>query len=216
MTQTLRTTKGNIGVVYLFTNSLYETENTYKYGYSIQPLTRKKTQKNSTPPTHPFYDRIVMFSPHYKEIEKWLGDRFKADGFLLYGDGGKEWVKADFSVLLEIYKESLKFFPQTDLCYGNKRYQYKNADIVTTILPRCRLDVLRILDGAKIKCTKNGKKFVVRNNKIEVDGSLMTPSRYIQLNFPRGGKTNQHNGYKYFTYKGVNIYDMWQSLVRAK
>ena len=216
MARTLRTTKGNIGVVYLFTNSCYEIENTYKFGISIQPFKRKQTQKNSTPPTHPFYDRIVMFSPHYKEIEKWLERRFKREGFLLDGDGGKEWVKADFPVLLDIFKESLLVFPQTDLCFGGKRYRGNNGVIEELMLPKCRLDLLRILDGDKIKCTKNGKKFTVRDNKIEVDGSLMTLSSYIKQNYPRGGDTNEHNGYMYFTYNGVRIYDMWQSLVRAK
>ncbi len=216
MTQTLRTTKGNIGVVYLFTNSLYEMENTYKYGISIQPFKRKQTQKNSTPPTHPFYDRIVMFSPKYKEIEKWLGERFKAEDFLLHGDGGKEWVQADFNVLLEIFKEALLTFPETTLCHGGKGYRVENGVIQIGNLPSCRLDLLRILDGDTIKCIKNGKTFVVRDNKIEVDGSLISLSSYIQQNFPRGGKTNQHNGYMYFTYKGEKIYDMWQSLVRAE
>ena len=96
MASTIRKTKNNIGVVYLFTNSCYENENTYKFGITIQPFDRKRTQKNSTPPTHPFKDKIVMFSPDYKEIEKWLEQRFKQEGFLLVGDGGKEWVKADF------------------------------------------------------------------------------------------------------------------------
>ena len=172
---------------------------------------------NSTPPTHPFYDRIIMFSPKYKEIEKWLEDRFKKEGYLLDGaGGGKEWVKADFSNLLDIFMESLKHFPQTDLCYDGKRYRANNGVIEECLLPKCRLDLLRILDGEKIKCTKNGKMFVVRDNKIEVNGSLMTLSHYIKQNFPRAGKTNEHNGYMYFTYKGVIIYDMWQSLVRAK
>ena len=216
MTGSLRTTKNNIGVVYLFTNSCYELENTYKFGISIQPFKRKQTQKNSTPPTHPFYDRIVMFSPRYKEIEKWLRERFKRDGVLLDGDGGREWVKADFSVLLDIFKESLSSFPEADLCFGGKRYRAPNGTIEECSLPKCRLDLLRILDGDKVKCIKNGKTFVVRDNKIEVEGSLMTLSNYIKQNYPRGGNTNEHNGYQYFTYHGVKIYDMWQSLVRAE
>lgn len=216
MTKTLRKTKDNVGVVYLFTNSCYEKEDTYKYGISIQPFTRKQTQKNSTPPTHPFYDRIIMFSPHYKEIEKWLENSFKQNGYLLSGDGGKEWVKADFPKLLDIFKESLKHFPETDLCHNGKRYRMENGTLSVLMLPKCRLDLLRILDGDKIKCIKNGKSFVVRDNKIEDNGSLMPLSNYIKINFPRAGKTNQHNGYMYFTYKGIRIYDMWQSLVRAK
>lgn len=216
MASTTRTTKGNIGVVYLFTNSLYEAEDTYKYGISIQPFKRKQTQKNSTPPTHPFYDRIVMFSSYYKEIEKWLGERLKTEGYLLHGDGGREWVKADFTVLLEIFKESLIEFPEAVLCHGGKGYRVIDGVIKEGMLPKCRLDLLRILDGYKIRCIKNRKMFEVRDNKIMVNGSLMTLSNYIKQNYPRGGKTNEHNGYEYFTYNGVKIYDMWQSLVRAK
>ena len=164
MASTTRTTKGNIGVVYLFTNSLYEAEDTYKYGISIQPFKRKQTQKNSTPPTHPFYDRIVMFSPSYKEIEKWIGERLKTNGYLLHGNGGREWVKADFPILLEIFKESLNEFPDTVLCHGGRGYRVVDGVIEEGVLPKCRLDLLRILDGEKIKCTKNGKEFVVRDN----------------------------------------------------
>lgn len=216
MARTIRKTKDNIGVVYLFTNSCYEIEDTYKFGISIQPFKRKQTQKNATPPTHPFYDRIVMFSPYYKEIEKWLEKHFKKEGYLLNGDGGAEWVKAPFHVLLGIYKESLHIFPKTDLCHGGKRYRVKNGLLEETVLPKCRLDLLRILDGDIVKCSKNGKAFVVRDNKIDVDGSLMTLSSYIKQNYTRSGATNEYNGYMYFTYHGIKLYDMWQSLVRAQ
>ena len=157
-----------------------------------------------------------MFSPHYKEIEKWLKQKFIDSDILLYGDGGTEWVQADFSIILKVYMDSLSQFSNTDLCYGGKRYKSVNGDIQQYRLPKCRLDLLRILDGFKIKCIKNNKKYVVRNNKIEVNGSLMTLSRFISHNYPRSGKTNKHNGYMYFTFKGELIYDMWQNLVRTK
>ena len=62
MSRENRTTKDNVGIVYLFTNKLYERENMYKYGITINPFQRKRVQSNSTPPKYPFYDRIVMFS----------------------------------------------------------------------------------------------------------------------------------------------------------
>lgn len=216
MARKVRRTKDNVGIVYLFTNSCYEKENTYKYGITINPFERKRIQKNSTPPTHPFYDRIVMFSPDYKKIEKWLEDRFIKEGYLLTGDGGKEWVKADFSKLLSIYKESLLAFPKTEMCFGGKRYKSDGGTIKVTKLPNCRLDLLGILDGKVIKCIKNGKSFKVRDNKIVVGSAEITLTSYMNQNYKRGGKTNEHNGYQYFTYKGVLIYDMWQSLVGCK
>ena len=75
-----RNIKDKVGIVYLFTNSCYEKENTYKFGITINPFERKRIQKNSTPPTHPFYNRIVMFSPEFKKIELWLEDRFMKEG----------------------------------------------------------------------------------------------------------------------------------------
>ena len=80
MSRKIRTTKGNVGIVYLFTNELYERENLYKYGITINPFQRKRVQSNSTPPTYPFYDRIVMFSKSYKEIEKQLSKKFEKNG----------------------------------------------------------------------------------------------------------------------------------------
>ena len=71
MSRKNRTTKDNVGIVYLFTNELYERENMYKYGITINPFQRKRVQSNSTPPTYPFYDRIVMFSKSYKDIDFW-------------------------------------------------------------------------------------------------------------------------------------------------
>ena len=76
MSRKNRTTKDNVGIVYLFTNELYERENMYKYGITINPFQRKRVQSNSTPPTYPFYDRIVMFSKSYKDIEKRLKQEF--------------------------------------------------------------------------------------------------------------------------------------------
>ncbi len=218
MSQKNRNTKDNVGVIYLFTNDCYEKENTYKYGITINPFQRKRIQKNSTPPTHPFYNRIVMFSPDYKKIEKWLENRFKEEGYLLDGDGGKEWVKADFSNILNIYKESLSHFPKTGLCFGGKQYMLnkENENIEEKKLPSCRLDLLGILDGKEIKCIKNGVSFKVRNNKIVVAGSEMKLSNYMKQYYKRNGNTNEYNGYQYFTYKGILIYDMWKSLVGCK
>ncbi len=216
MSRKIRSTRDNVGVIYLFTNSCYEKESTYKYGITINPFERKRIQKNSTPPTHPFYDRIVMFSTDYKKIEKWLENRFKKEGYLLDGDGGKEWIKADFSDILSIYKESLLSFPKTEMCFDGKRYKSNKETIDVSKLPSCRLDLLGILDGKEIKCIKNGKSFKVRDNKILVDGSEITLSKYMKQYYKRSGKTNEYNGYQYFTYKGVLIYDMWQSLVGCK
>lgn len=216
MSRKNRTTKDNVGVVYLFTNSCYEKENTYKYGITINPFERKRIQKNSTPPTHPFYDRIVMFSPDYKKIEKWLENRFEEKGFLLSGDGGKEWVRADFADLLDIYKEALALFPKTEMCFGGKRYRFRSGGLEACKLPNCRLDLLGILDKDEIKCIYDGKSFKVLDNKIVVNGSEVSLTRYMNLYHKRAGDTNEHNGYQYFTYKGILIYDMWQSLVGAK
>ena len=211
-----RKTKDNIGVVYLLTNSCYEKENTYKYGITINPFERKRIQKNSTPPTHPFYYRIVMFSPDFKKIEKYLENRFKEKGFTLDGDGGKEWVEGNFDEILKIFKEALPLFPKTEMCFGGKRYRFKNVAIESVKLPNCRLDLLGILDKDVIKCTENGESFVVHDNKIVVDGSEITLTSYMNKYHKRAGNTNEHNGYQYFTYKNILIYDLWQSLVGAK
>ena len=216
MNRVNRKTKDNVGIIYLFTNSCYEKENTYKFGITINPFERKRIQKNSTPPTHPFYDRIIMFSPHYKKIEKYLEKRFEEKNLLLKGDGGQEWVKSDFKELLNIYKEALPLFPKTEMCFGGKRYRFNNGKIEECKLPNCRLDLLGILDTHKIKCTENGESFEVRNNKIVVGDSEMTLTNYMNKYHKRGGNTNEHNGYQYFTYKGILIYNMWQDLVGVK
>ena len=208
--------KGNGGIVYLLTNSCYEKENTYKFGITINPFERKRIQKNSTPPTHPFYNRIVIFSPYYKKIERWLKDKFMKEGYLLRGDGGKEWVKANFENLLNIYKEVLFLYPETEMCFDGKRYKCKNGRIEKYRFPNCRLDLLGIIDGEEIKCTQNGKSFKVQGNKIVVGNSNMSLTKYMNQYYKRNGNTNEHNGYQYFTYKGVLIYDMWQNLVGAK
>ena len=58
--------------------------------------------------------------------------------------------------------------------------------------------------------------FVSKDNKIVVNGSAISLTRYMNQYHKRDGDTNEHNGYHYFTYNGVLIYDMWQSLVRTK
>ena len=138
------------------------------------------------------------------------------EGYLLKGDGGKEWVKADFDDLLNIYKEALFLFPKTEMCFDGKRYKCKNGRIEKYRLPNCRLDLLGIIDGEEIKCTQNGKSFKVQGNKIVVGNSNMSLTKYMNQYYKRNGNTNEHNGYQYFTYKGVLIYDMWQNLVGAK
>ena len=102
------------------------------------------------------------------------------------------------------------------MCFGGKRYKNKNGRIEECKLPNCRLDLLGILDGKEIKCTQNGKSFKVQDNKIVVNDSDMTLTNYMNKYYKRNGNTNEHNGYQYFTYKGILIYDMWQSLVGAK
>ena len=78
-----RTTKKKVGIIYLFTNKLYERENLYKYGITINPFQRKRVQNNSTPAKYRFYDRIVMFSKSYKQIEKRLTQIFKEKDILV-------------------------------------------------------------------------------------------------------------------------------------
>ena len=56
----------------------------------------------------------------------------------------------------------------------------------------------------------------VKNNKIVVGDSEMTLTNYMNKYHKRGGNTNEHNGYQYFTYKGILIYNMWQDLVGVK
>ncbi len=228
MSRTNRTTKDNVGIVYLFTNELYERENMYKYGITINPFQRKRVQSNSTPPKYRFYDRIVMFSKSYKEIEKRLTIKFKEMGLLLEDDdedlfpgqkGGQEWIKAELSVVVEIYKEVLMGFPDAEMCYQGKRFKNINGSIKELKLPPCRLEFLGILDGDIIKYkdeNNNKQSFQVQNNGILVDGEVMSLSNYMKKNHKRKGNTNEWNGFMYFTYKGYNLYKMWQSLVKCK
>ena len=227
MSRKNRTTKDNVGIVYLFTNELYERENTYKYGITINPFQRKRVQSNSTPPTYPFYDRIVMFSKSYKDIEKRLKQEFndrnihlcdKEDGLISGQRGGQEWIQERLSTVVEIFKDMLKEFPDTEMCYQGKRYKYENDAVKELRLPNCELEFLGILDGETIKCIKNGKSFRVQNNKIWDDetGKEMSLSNYMKMNYKREGSTNEWNGFMYFTYKGYNLYDMWQSLVKGR
>lgn len=216
-----RTTENNIGFVYLFTNDCYEKENTYKYGISINPFERNGIQKNSTPPTHPFYYRLLVLSPDYIEIENWLEGQFKEHSILLYGNGGgTEWVRAPFNEIIDIFKDALKAFPnpKTKMCYNGKSYQYIKEQIVSKKLPKCQLDLLGITNGEKIKCIKNNKYYVVQDNKILVDGCTepVPLSTFISQNFARNTGTNEHSGYQFFTYKNVKIFDLWQRLVNIK
>ena len=222
MSRKNRTTKDNVGIVYLFTNKLYERENMYKYGITINPFQRKRVQSNSTPPPYHFYDKIVLFSKKYKEIEKQLTKKFK--DFLLRDDdnglisgmkGGQEWIQADLSLIVKIYKEILVEFPDAEMCYQGKRFKLCKGKIEEFKIPNCRLDFLGILDGDTIKCT-DGQSFQVQDNGILVNGEVMTLSKYMKSFHKRDGKTNEYNGFMYFTYKGHNIYDMWQSLVKPK
>jgi hypothetical protein len=230
MSRKNRTTKDNVGIVYLFTNKLYERENLYKYGITINPFQRKRVQSNSTPPTYPFYDRIVMFSKSYKEIEKRLTKIFdeKIDGkkILLENKkkelfpgqkGGQEWVKAELSLLVDIYKGLLKEFPDAQMCYQGKRYKFENGKIRVMKLPNCNLEFLGILDGDTIKCTINHKVFKVQNNGIlDSDGQEKKLSGYVKTIVKREGCTNEWAGFMYFEYKGHNIYNMWQSLLNPE
>lgn len=224
MSRKIRTTKDNVGIVYLFTNELYERENLYKYGITINPFQRKRVQSNSTPPKYPFYDRIVMFSKSYKNIEKRLTEKFKEKHILLEDKdedlfpgqkGGQEWIKEELSVIVEIYKELLIEFPDAEMCFQGKRHVYKNGTIRELKLPNCSLEFLGILDGDTIKY-KDEEPFLVQNNGILVDGEIMTLSNYVKTKNKREGNTNEWNGFMYFTYKGYNLYKMWQSLVRCK
>ena len=216
MSRKNRTTKDNVGIVYLFTNRLYEREHIYKYGITINPFQRKRVQNNSAPPTCSLYDIIVMFSKSYKEIEKRLEKEFDKKKWRLESkeSSSTEWIQADNNEIVKIYRQMLIDFPGTEMCYQGKRYVFENEEIVEKKVPNCRLDLLGIFDGDIIKCKADGKAFTVKDNKINVDGEIMTLSDYMKKNHPRKGKTNEHNGYQSFTYKGDIIYTMWQDLVK--
>ena len=217
MSRKNRTTRDNVGIVYMFTNKLYEREHIYKYGITINPFQRKRVQNNSAPPKYALYDIIVMFSKEYKEIEKRLAAVFKEKDYRLKSDDSSstEWVQADINEIVNIYKQMLVEYPGTEMCYQGKRYKYEEDKIKELKIPNCRLDFLGILDGDLIKCKADGKSFIVKNNGILVNGEEMTLSNYMKKNHPREGKTNEHNGFQSFTYKGVSIYKMWQSLVKT-
>lgn len=229
MSRKNRTTKDNVGIVYLFTNKLYERENMYKYGITINPFQRKRVQGNSTPPKYPFYDRIVMFSKSYKEIEKRLTHEFSKRQILLQDEknglpsgqkGGQEWIQEDLSVIVQIFREILKEFPDTEMCYQGKRYKYEGGGIRELKLPNCRLEFLGILDGDTVKYVdgESTKNFKVKDNGVLVNGEVIPLSKYVKSKKVRDGNTNEWNGFMYFKYKNdkKTIYDMWQSLVRPK
>ena len=226
MSRKNRTTKDNVGIVYLFTNELYERENMYKYGITINPFQRKRVQSNSTPPTYPFYDRIVIFAKSYRGIEKSLKRKFHERDILMHDKdkdlfsgqkGGHEWVKAELPTIVEIYKETLVEFPDAEMCYQGKRFKYNNDTIIESRLPNCRLEFLGILDGDTIKYI-DGTPFEVKDNGILVDGKVMSLSAYAKSQNVREGNTNEYNGFMYFTYKGYKktLYEMWQSLVKGR
>lgn len=216
MSRKNRTTKDNVGIVYLFTNELYEREHIYKFGITINPFQRKRVQNNSAPPIYALYDIIVMFSKSYKEIEKRLEAIFRDKNFLLRTEesSSKEWIRAEEIEIVEIYKQMLSEFPGSEMCYQGKRYKYEEGEIRELKIPNCRLDFLGILDGDIIKCVADGKPFTVKDNGILVDGEEMSLSKYMKQFHPREGKTNEFNGFQSFTYKGESIYKMWQSLVK--
>lgn len=218
MSRKNRTTKDNVGIVYLFTNELYEREHIYKYGITINPFQRKRVQNNSAPPIYALYDIIVLFSKSYKEIEKRLETIFKDKDFLLRSkdSSSKEWIRAEESEIVEIYKQMLSEFPGSEMCYQGKRYKYEENEIKELKIPNCRLDFLGILDGDQIKCVADSKTFTVKGNGILVDDEEeMSLSNYMKKYHPRRGLTNEHNGYQSFTYKGESIYNMWQNLVKT-
>ena len=216
MSRKNRTTKDNVGIVYLFTNELYEREHIYKYGITINPFQRKRVQNNSAPPIYALYDIIVLFSKSYKEIEKRLESIFKDKDFLLKSksSSSKEWIRAEESEIVGIYKQMLSEFPGSEMCYQGKRYKLEENEIKELKIPICRLDFLGILDGDQIKCIADNKTFTVKGNGILVKGEEMSLSTYMKKEHPRKGLTNEHNGYQSFTYKGESIYDMWQHLVK--
>lgn len=211
-----RQLKDNCGSVYLFTNDLYEAEGIYKYGVTINPFERKRIQSNSTPPNHPFYDIVIIFSKAYKDIEKMLKEQFASLRWLIsYNgeNGGCEWIQhTDINEIVDIYKSVLLQFPDAELCYNGKRYIFENGNINEKKLPNCRLDFLGIKDGDKLKCS-DGREFIVSNNKILCEGKEISLTCYMNTMHPREGTTNQHNGYQYFYFKGKLLYDMWQQLV---
>lgn len=218
MSRKNRTTKDNVGIVYLFTNELYEREHIYKYGITINPFQRKRVQNNSAPPIYALYDIIVLFSKSYKEIEKRLETIFKDKDFLLRSkdSSSMEWIRAEESEIVEIYKQMLSEFPGSEMCYQGKRYKYEENEIKELKIPNCRLDFLGILDGDQIKCVADSKTFTVKGNGILVDDEEeMSLSNYMKKYHPRRGLTNEHNGYQSFTYKGESIYNMWQNLVKT-
>ena len=221
-----RTTKNNVGIVYLFTNELYERENMYKYGVTINPFQRKRVQSNSTPPKYPFYDRIVIFAKSYRDIESRLKRIFQERDILMHDKdkdlfsgqkGGQEWIQVELSTIVNIYKEILVEFPDAEMCYQGKRFKYNNGAIEESRLPNCRLEFLGILDGDTIKYI-DGTSFVVKDNGILVDGKVMSLSAYVKSKNVREGNTNEYNGFMYFTYKGYKktLYDLWQSLVTCQ
>jgi hypothetical protein len=218
MSRKNRTTKDNVGIVYLFTNELYEREHIYKFGITINPFQRKRVQNNSAPPIYALYDIIVLFSKSYKEIEKRLENIFKDKDYLLHTEesSSKEWIRAKESEIVEIYKQMLGEFPGSEMCYQGKRYKYEEGEIKELKIPNCRLDFLGILDGDKIKCIVDGNTFTVKGNGILVNGEEMSLSNYMKKEHPRKGMTNEHNGYQSFTYKGESIYKMWQNLVKKQ
>lgn len=218
MSRKNRTTKDNVGIVYLFTNELYEREQIYKFGITINPFQRKRVQNNSAPPIYALYDIIVMFSKSYKEIEKRLETIFKEKNFLLKTkeSSSKEWIRAKESEIVEIYKQMLNEFPGSEMCYQGKRYKYEDGEIKVLKIPNCRLDFLGILDGDIIKCIADGRTFTVKGNGILVDEEEMSLSKYMKKFHPRDGNTNEYNGFQSFTFKGESIYKMWQSLVKMQ
>ena len=76
-----------------------------------------------------------MFSKSYKEIEKRLKCAFnerkihlcdKEDGLISGQRGGQEWIQEELSVVVGIFKDMLKEFPDAEMCYQGKRYKCNN------------------------------------------------------------------------------------------
>lgn len=215
--------KDSCGIVYLFTNDLYFKEGLHKFGVTINPIERKLVQSNSTPPSYPFYDEIIIFSTSYKEIERKLKEEFKDKNWILKGKGinaGNEWIQHEnFEEIIEVYKSMLsKYKFPAEMCYNGKRYMYEDDQIVEKKLPNCRLDFLGLRDGDKIvyEYKRDKKIFEIKDNGILVNGEVVTLSSYVEKQLSKPGKANKFNGYRYFSYKNKNLYEAWQSLVTCE
>ncbi len=205
------------GYVYILTNPSFK-EDWVKIGKSSRPVDIRSKELDNTAVPLPFEIYATLKTSKYEEVEKLIHKTIDRLTDLRIRQN-REFFNVPPAKAMDILRDistTLDDAEIDEVYLGDARFKKANIDEDTPeagkkVRPRFKFSMVNIPIGATLFFEPTGVEVkVADDNHVEYEGRIYGLSPFVGTFMPKERRTpsNQYQGARYFTYKGVRLTDL--------